>query len=148
MEFRYGKELGIEFYSEIFGRWEDASRPFLQEGRDYWVEFLAKLNSVESPTGVLLSNTFKLTKNEPPHEKLMGERFRSDIQHFANFCRAMHVICEGGPILLAQVPISVQFGCHQSTVSNWIKALVTLGILKLEKKGYEGGGASTYFYIG
>jgi len=48
--------------------------------------------------------------------------------------------------MLSQDAISRLFGCTAHTVSNWIMALKTLGMLKLAEPHVPKKTAATYFY--
>jgi predicted transcriptional regulator len=54
----------------------------------------------------------------------------------------------GKAIMLNQSALAKLFECDPLTISNRIKALKTLGMLKLKKKGLKGGSGSTYSYRG
>src|SRR6267378_948513 len=67
MERKRGKLLTGTQYKTICSKWEDASRPFLRKGHDYFVDFLAKLNCVTIPKGQTLGAAFQRAKRrEPP----------------------------------------------------------------------------------
>src|SRR5262249_15654704 len=54
VEKKRGKKLQAMQYRRIYDKWESASRPFLRPGRDYFTEFLAKLDCVTVPRGETL----------------------------------------------------------------------------------------------
>jgi hypothetical protein len=144
-EKRRGKKLSTNQYLTVFKQWESASRLFLRSGNDYLSEFLAKLSSVKIPAGETLEAAFRKAQGTQAPEKLR-EYPNTDVQLFGSLCRELHSMSNGQQIMLAQQPIAELFGCDPRTISNWIRALMTLDLLKLDKKGFKGKSASTYFY--
>jgi len=145
-EKRKKRPLTPEEYFSAFQIWESGSKPFLREDNDYFSEFLAKLNHVTVPEGETLLEVFKCSQGTPPPTALCIHP-NEKLQHFGSFCRELHSMSKGCTLLLAQDPIAKLFGCSQRTISTWISALVTLGVLKPVKKGTKGNGASTYLYL-
>jgi len=145
LEVRLGKPLSVIKYQSIFRKWETESKPFLKPRNDYLTEFMAKLSLVKIPEGATLAEAFRKSQGSPPPEKLR-EYPVHNVQLFGGLCRELHLMSKGQAIMLAQGAIAKLFGCDARTISNWIMALRTLDILKLEKKGFKGKSASTYFY--
>jgi len=146
VEARAGKSFSLKQYQAVFKKWETASRPFLRSGNDYLSEFLAKLSCVKVPEGETLSEAFRKAQGAHTPAKLQDYP-NAVVQHFGCLCRELHSMSNGQPIMLAQKPIAELFGCDPRTISNWIRALMTLDLLKLDKKGFKGKSASTYFYL-
>ena len=69
VEIKQGKPLTVHQYKTIFSNWEDASRPFLRKGHDYFTEFLAKLSSVTMPKGETLESAFQRSERRQPRQK-------------------------------------------------------------------------------
>ena len=65
------KLLTVTQYKTICDKWEDASRPFLRKGVDYFAKFLAKLGSVTTPKGETLATAFKRAKHRQPPSKVL-----------------------------------------------------------------------------
>jgi len=144
-EKRKGTKLSPNQYLTVFNQWKSASSPFLRSGNDYYTEFLAKLNCVKIPEGDTLAEAFRNAQGTPPPKKLIAHP-NTSVRHFGSLCRELHTMSKGQAIMLAQGAIAKLFGCDARTISNWIMALRTLDVLKLEKKGFKGKSASTYFY--
>jgi hypothetical protein len=70
VENRKGKRFSLAQYKAIFRKWERRSKPFLRAGPDYFIEFLAKLNSVLVPKGETLQAAFERAKCRKPPTKV------------------------------------------------------------------------------
>jgi hypothetical protein len=146
VEKRRGKKLTVARYKTIFGKWEDASRPFLQEGHDYFTEFLAKLDCVTVPRGETLQAAFERAKQRQPPSKVLVIR-NEGVRLLASLCRELQETVGDQPIMLHQMSIAKLFGYSQHrNISNWIKALKTLGVLK-PVEPWSCGKAARYFYV-
>src|SRR5262249_22133435 len=120
--------------------------PFLRPGHDYFTELLAKLNCVTVPRGETLQAAFERAKRrEPPLKVLVNPN--KNVQLFASLCRELQEMAGDQPIMLHQMSIAKLFvHSNHRNISNWIKALITLGILELAK-GWKYGKAARYFYV-
>jgi hypothetical protein len=74
VESRRGKRFSRAHYTVIYRKWERPSKPFLRAGHDYFVEFLAKLDSVVVPKGETLKAALERAKQKPPpaRQKQLG----------------------------------------------------------------------------
>ena len=143
-----GEKLAVTQYKAIFLRWKASSRPFLRLGHDYFPEFLAKLDCVTVPKGETLRTAFERAKlRKPPSEVLLVENV--GLRLFASLCRELQEMAGDQPIMLHQESVAKLFGhSHWRTIGNWIKALITLEILKLAEPAITKVKAARYFYIG
>jgi hypothetical protein len=146
VEKRRGKKLRPAQYGTIFEKWESASRPFLQPGHDYFTEFLAKLDIVTVPKGETLKAAFERAKAKPPPAKVLVIP-NIQVRLFASLCRELQEMAGHQPIMLHQLSIAKLFG-HSShrTISNWIRALKTLEVLKPAEPAIPNARAARYFY--
>jgi hypothetical protein len=145
VERKRGKPLTVIQYKTIFGKWEDASRPFLRPNSDYFAEFLAKLNSVTMPKGETLRSAFQRAKcRQPPSKVLLVSK---ELQLLANLCRELQEMAGDQPIMLHQSSVAKLFHTQQQTISNWIKALKTLEILKPAEAPIPKVRAARYYFI-
>jgi hypothetical protein len=140
------KKLSAAQYKAIFDNWESASRSFLQPGQDYFTEFLAKLVLVTVPKRETLEAAFERAKRrEPPAKVLLIPN--EGVRLFASLCRELQEMAGDQPIMLHQLSIAKLFGySHHRNISNWIKALKTLDMLKLAL-AWSRGKAARYFYL-
>jgi hypothetical protein len=130
-EKRRGKRLRAAVYKTIFDNWESASRPFLRPAQDYFTEFLVKLDSVTVPKGETMQAAFERAKRrEAPLKVLMNPH--QGVRLLAGLCRELQEMAVDRPFMLCQMSVANLFG-HSShkTISNWIRALKTLEVLKL-----------------
>jgi len=142
-----GKRLTHAQYKAIFDRWEAASRPFLRTGNDYFTEFLAKLDCVTVPKGETLKAAYERAKlKSPPAIILMHPN--KDVHLFASLCRELKEMAGDQPFMLCQLSVAkLLFGhSHHRNVSNWIKVLKTLGLLKVAEQ-WKQGRSARYFYV-
>jgi hypothetical protein len=148
VEKRRGKKLAAAQYTAIFHQWESASRPFLQVGHDYVTEFLAKLDCVTIPKGQTFQAAFERAKRREPPSKVLVIT-NEGVRLLASLCRELQEMAGNQPIMLHQVSIAKLFG-HSShrNISNWIRALITLEVLKLAEAAIRGERAGRYFYVG
>ena len=146
VEKKEGKRFSPAQYKAIYQRWEAPSKPFLRPEHDYFVEFLAKLNSVLVPKGETLLAAFERAKQRPPRSKVDGIG-NKDVQLFASLCRELQEMRGDQPIMLHQASIAKLFGhSNHRNISNWIKALRTLGVLQIAER-WGLGKAQRYFYL-
>jgi hypothetical protein len=146
VEKRRGKKLRATQYKSIFEKWESASRPFLRAGHDYFTEFLVKLDCVTVPKRETLQAAFERAKRrQPPPKVLMIPN--EGVRLLASLCRELQEMAGEQPFMLCQTSVAKLFG-HSShrTVSNWIRALKTLEILKVAER-WRQGKATRYSYV-
>ena len=141
-----GKKLTVTQYREIFVAWESASRPYLQPGHDYFTDLLATMDCVTIPKGETLKAALDRAKGKAPPGKVL-EHPNKEVHVFASLCRKLQEMSGDQPIMLRQLSVAKLFG-HSShrNISNWIKALKTLGILKVAEP-WSWGKATRYFYV-
>jgi hypothetical protein len=147
VEKRRGKKLTVTQYKKIFDKWEAASRPFLRPAYDYFTEFLARLDCVTIPKGETLQGAFERAKRREAPSKVLvipndGVRF------LASLCRELQEMAGDQPFMLHQTSVAKPFR-HSShrTISNWIRALKTLGVLKLAEAAIPMARTARYFYV-
>ena len=139
------KLLTVTQYKTICDKWEGASRPFLRKGVDYFAKFLAKLGSVTTPKGETLATAFKRAKHrQPPSKVLLAPK---QLQLLASLCRELQEMAGDLPIMLHQASIAKLFALSQQTISEWIRALKTLGVLRLAEAPIPRARAARYYFI-
>jgi hypothetical protein len=119
---------------------------FLRAGYDYFTEFLAKLDSVTVPKGETLQAAFERAKRReaPLKVSLIGNE---ELRLLASLCRELQEMAGDQPIMLHQVSVSKLFGdSGHKNISNWIKVLKTLELLKVAEP-WRQGRATRYFYV-
>jgi len=141
-----GKRLRTSQYQLICDKWEAASKPFLTTGKDYFTEFLAKLDCVTVPKGETLQAAFERAKRRDPPSEVLAIPNEA-VRLFASLCRELHEMGGGKPIMLCQASLGKEFGCSWRTIGNWIRALKTVGVLKLAEPAVKGVRAARYFYV-
>jgi hypothetical protein len=146
VEKRRGKRLTVIQYKTICGKWEDASRPFLRKGHDYFVDFLAKLNCVTIPKGQTLGAAFQRAKRRQPPAKVLPVP-NQGLRLLASLCGELQEMTGGQPFMLHQSSIAKLFHTQQQTISNWIKALRTVEVLKLAEAAIPNARAARYYFI-
>jgi hypothetical protein len=145
VEQRRGKRLTVTQYKAICDKWEDASRPSLRKGHDYFPEFLAKLDRVTMPKGETLGTAFERAKlRQPPSKVLVVNK---DLQLLASLCRELQEMFGDQPIMLCQTSIAKLFTVSQQTISEWIRALKTLEVLRLAEPAIKNARAARYYFI-
>ena len=146
-EKRRGRKIGATVYKTIFDNWEHASQPFLQAGHDYFTEFLAKLDTVTVPKGETLQAAFERAKRrEPPSKVLIIAN--EGVRLLASLCRELQLMAGDQPIMLHQLSIANLFGySSHRNISNWIRALKTLAVLKPAEAAIPNARAARYFYL-
>jgi len=130
----------------ICDKWEVASQPFLRPAHDYFTELLAKLDCVTIPKGETLQAAFERAKRREPPSKVFVIP-SAGVHLLASLCHELQEMAGNQPFMLCQMRVAKLFG-HSShrTISNWIKALKTLGILRVAEP-WKQGRATRYFYI-
>jgi hypothetical protein len=141
------KKLTVVHYKAIFDGWEAASRTFLRLGHDYFAEFLAKLSCVTVPKGETLQAAFERAKRrEPPAKVLLVSN--KGLQRLASLCRELQEMADDQPFMLCQMSVAKLFGhSDHKNISNWIRGLKTLGVLKLAEVAIPNARAARYFYV-
>ena len=146
VEEKRGKKLRSTQYKTIFGKWESGSRPFLQPNHDYFTECLAKLDRVTVPKGETLGAAFERAKRlQPPSKALVITN--KDVQLLASLCRELQEMAGHQPFMLHQTSVAKVFAQSQRTISNWISALKTVGVLKLAEAAIPNARAARYYFI-
>ena len=146
VERRRSTRLTIGQYKAICDQWEDASRPFLRANHDYFTEFLAKLNSVTMPRGETLESAFRRSERRQPPSKVSLVRNKG-LRSLASLCRELQEMFDCQPIMLSQTSIAKLLGVSQQAISEWIRALRTLQVLKLAEPAVKNIKAARYFYV-
>jgi hypothetical protein len=139
------KLLTVAQYKTICDKWEGASRPFLRKGVDYFAKFLAKFGSVTTPKGETLATAFTRAKHRPPPSKVLLAP--KQLQLLASLCRELQEMAGDLPIMLHQASIAKLFALSQQTISEWIRALKTLGVLRLAEAPIPKARAARYYFI-
>jgi hypothetical protein len=146
VERKRGKPLTGTQYKTICTKWEDGSRPFLRKGHDYFVDFLAKLNCVTVPKGETLAAAFqRANRREPPAKVLPVPN--QGVRLLASLCRELQEMTGEQPFMLHQSSVAKLFRTQQQTISNWIKALRTLHVLRLAEAAVPNTTAARYYFI-
>ena len=147
VEKRRGKKLTVAQYKTISDKWESASRPFLRAGHDYFTKLLAKLDCVTVPKGETLRAAFERAKRREAPAKVSVIP-NPKVRLLASLCSELQEMAGDQPIMLHQESLAKLFG-HSShrTVSDWIRALKTLGVLKLAEAAIPTAKAARYFYL-
>jgi hypothetical protein len=147
VEKKRGKKLRATQYKTIFAKWQSASRPFLRAGQDYFTEFLAKLDSVTVPKGETLQAAFERANcRQPPSKVLVIPN--EGVRLLASLCRELQEMAGDQPFMLCQTSVAKLFG-HSShkSISNWIRALKTIGVLKLVEAAIPNARTARYSYV-
>jgi len=146
VEEQHGKQLPATQYKMIFDNWESASRAFLQLNHDYFTDFLAKLDCVTVPKGQTLGGVFERAKRrQPPSKALIIAN--QGVQLLATLCRELQDMAGDQPFMLHQTSVARLFTQSQRTISNWIRALKTVGLLKLAEAAIPNARAARYYFI-
>jgi hypothetical protein len=146
VENKQGKRFSATQYKAIFQNWKRSSKPFLRRGHDYFVEFLAKLDCVLIPKGETLQAAYERAKEMEPPAKVSAISNKG-VRLLASLCRALQERAGDHPIMLHQASIARLFGhSDHRNISHWIKALKTLGVLRIAKR-WSLGKSQRYFYV-
>jgi hypothetical protein len=98
------------------------------------------------PKGETLQAAFERAKHKQPPRKLSTIRNKG-VQLLASLCRELQEMMGDQPIMLHQASIAELFGhSDHRNVSNWIRALKTLGVLTVAKR-WGFGKSQRYFYV-
>jgi hypothetical protein len=83
---------------------------------------------------------------EPPLKVLLIRN--EGVRLLASLCRELQQMASNQPIMLHQVSISKLFGhSDHRNISNWIRALKTLAVLKPTESAIPNARAARYFYV-
>jgi hypothetical protein len=146
VEEQHGEELRATQYKTIFDKWESSSRAFLQPDYDYFTDFLAKLDCVTVPKGQTLEAALERAKRrQPPSKALMITN--KGVQLLATLCRELQEMAGDQPFMLHQTSVAKLFTQSQRTISNWTRALKTVGLLKLAEAAIPNARAARYYFI-
>jgi hypothetical protein len=145
VEQRRGKRLTVTQYKTICDKWADASRPYLRQGVDYFARFLAKLSTVTMPKGQTLGSAFQRAKRKQPPSKVM--LLSKELQLLASLCRELQEMAGDQPIMLCQTHVAKLFSVSQQTISDWIRALRTLTVLRLAEPAVKNVRAARYYFV-
>ena len=123
------------------------SQPFLRVGHDYFTEFLAKLDCVTIPKRETLKAAFERAKRRKAPSKVLVIP-NDGVQLLASLCREVQEMAGDQPFMLCQMTAAKVFG-HSShrNMSNWIRALRTLKVLKPAEAAIPRARAARYFYV-
>jgi hypothetical protein len=146
VEIKRRKPLTLAHYKTIFSKWEEASRPFLRNGHDYFTEFLAKLSLVTMPEGETLGSAFQRSQSKQPPSKVLLVPNKG-LQSLASLCRELQEMFGEQPIMLCQTSIAKLFKVSQQTISEWIRALRTLDVLRLAEPAVKNARAARYYFM-
>jgi hypothetical protein len=146
VEKKRSKLLTVTQYKTICSNWEDASLRFLRKGQDYFIQFLAKLDRVTMPKGETLGTAFARAKVRPPPSRV-ADVPNNDLRLLASLCGELQEMFGDQPIMLHQVSIAKLFDVSQQTISTWIHALKTVGMLRLAEPAIKNARAARYYFI-
>jgi hypothetical protein len=107
--------------------------PVLRRGHDYFTEFLAKLSIVTKPEGETLESAFQGSQSRQPPSKVLPVP-NEGLQSLASLCRELQEMFRDQPIMLCQAAIARLFRVSQQTISDWIRVLKTLHVLRQNRR--------------
>ena len=116
----------------------------MRKGHDYFTEFLAKLSIVTMPKGETLESAFERAKHRQLPLKVWDVP-SNELRLFASVCRELQEMF--GSIMLCQTAIARLFRVSQQTISDWIRALKTLHVLRLAEPAIKNVKAARYYFI-
>jgi hypothetical protein len=146
VEEQHGEKLRATQYKTIFDKWKSASRTLLEPDYDYFTDFLAKLDCVTVPKGQTLGAAFERAKRRQPPSKALVIT-NNEVQLLASLCRELQTMAGHQPFMLHQTSVARLFTQSQRTISNWIRALKTVGLLKLAEAAIPNARAARYYFI-
>ena len=88
----------------------------------------------------------KRSQTRPTLSKVLGVSNKG-LQSLASLCRELQEMFRDQPIMLCQTAIAELFKVSQPTVSEWIRALRTLRVLKLAEPAIPSVRAARYYFI-
>lgn len=140
-----GLKLSTVENMEIFSLWKEASKQYIRPIHDYFTEFLSKKDSVNIPFGETLKAALQRAKLAHCHPALINYP-NPQVILFVSLCRELHFMMKEQEIMLGQEAVASVLECDQKTISNYIKAVKNLGILKTAHASISKKKAATYFY--
>jgi hypothetical protein len=146
VEAQRGKKLPASQYKTIFDKWESVSTAFLQPDHDYFNAFLAKLDCLTVPKGQTLGAALERAKRRQPPSKARVNT-NKEMQLLASLCRELQEMAGHQPFMLHQTSVAKLFAQSQRTISNWIRALKTLDVLRLAEAAIPNARAARYYFI-
>ncbi|MEO5721661.1 MAG: hypothetical protein ABIR71_09350 [Chthoniobacterales bacterium] len=132
----------------IYELWQARNCAFLSPQRDYFSEYLARLNAVLFAEGQNLTSAYERALIATPTARVMC--YSNEAAHFlACLCRELQTRAGDQPFFLDCRNAGKMIGVHFTTANEWLNGFQQLGILKLVEKGEHGksGKASRYLYI-
>jgi len=81
---------------------------------------------------------------QPPSKVLLASK---QLQLLPSLCRELQEMAGDQPIMLHQTSIAKLFAVSQQMVSEWIRALKTLQVLRLAEAAIPNARAARYFYV-
>ena len=124
-------------HAAIYERWHKRNRAFLTLGRDYFAEYLARFSSVRFPEGEKLKVAYQRALTATPTSRVLC--YPIEVAHvLANLCRELQLVAGDKPFFLSCRSAAKLMDVHYTTVSQWLRAFQTLGILKLVERGKLG----------
>ena len=85
-------------------------------------------------------------RRQPPSKVFVSRNER--VRLLASLCRELQEMAGDQPFMLCQMSVAKLFGhSDHKNISNWIRALKTLGVLKLGEAAIPNARAARYFYL-
>ena len=98
------------------------------------------------PKGETLESAFERSeRKEPPSRVSLVPN--KGLQSLASLCRELQEMFGDQPIMLCQTAIAELFKVSQPTISEWIRVLRTLEVLKLAEPAIPNCRAARYYFI-
>ncbi len=150
IELRNQIQLTPVLHAAIYQMWHARNCAFLTPNRDYFSEYLARLNVVRFAEGQQLKDAYERALLALPTARVMC--YPNEAAHLlACLCRELQIIAGDQPFFLDCRNAGKLLGVHFTTASEWLNGFQQLGILKLIEKGKrqpgKPGKASRYRYI-
>jgi hypothetical protein len=98
------------------------------------------------PKGETLESAFQRSERRQPPSKVSLVPNKG-LQSLASLCRELQEMFGDQPIMLCQTSIARLFKVTQQTISDWIRALRTLDVLKLAEPAIKNARAARYYFI-
>lgn len=99
------------------------------------------------PKGETLQAAFERAKDREPPSKVLLIPNKA-VRLLASLCRELQEMAGSQPFVLHQLSVAKLFGhSDHRNISNWIRALKALGMLKLAEAAIANARAARYFYI-
>jgi hypothetical protein len=97
------------------------------------------------PKGETLRTAFGRAKRRRPPSKVLFLS-NKELQLLASLCRELQEMAGDQPIMLCQTQIAKLFTVAQQTISEWIRALKTLQLLRLAEPAVKKARAARYYF--